>query len=184
MTALVDLARDLRLGAVLAHSLPGLRLELVRSDGDDVIVGFGVGCCLTPCELRAALVHPEVDENPLGGTVATRLHDAPPVVWHAGLGVYQYRSGETFGYAHATLLDSFQVRDALREALADEPTDDPLWDDPFHALTDELLGVTLLFSRHEGDPDGDLAEQAEARAFKAAIACLAAELVDTVASCW
>lgn len=176
----VRVAEELRIAAALAHALPGTCIELENADGDVLRVGFGNGCRFSPCQLRREMLAAGLGAAPVHGAVCVRLNDAPPSVCHTGLGLYRYRGVESYGYACATMLAPERVETVLRAALADEAVGDPLWDHPFHTLTDEDLGVTLLFTRHDDDSEEELGEAAQRRAQRAAIACLTAELLDDV----
>ncbi len=172
------LAQEIRIAAALAHALPGTRLELENADGEVLLVGFGVDCCWSPCEFRHEVLDADLHGGLPHGTVGVRLRDAPPAICHTGLGLYRYQSDAAYGFACATTLRPDRVEDVLRTALADEPVGSPLRGEPFHTISDEDLGVTLLYTRHDEETFGGLVDEAERRAQRAVIACLSAEFVD------
>lgn len=176
MTAL---RAQLRLGAALAHALPGCRLELRGPDGDALLVGFDPGCELSPCLLRQVLLEASETGAPRLADVEAHLNDNPPGVRHVGLGVYRYRAACCFGYVFATVLPPSRVAQALGESPPDDEAADPVATGLLHFHADEQLGITLLFTRFPAAAsDDDLAEDAERHALRAAGACLAVELID------
>jgi hypothetical protein len=163
---------------VLVHALPGCRLELAGADGEVVVVGFGAQCDLSPCDLRAALIHgcarcglpPRVD--------GLQLIDHPPAVRHVGLGLYRYLDGACFGYAGATLLRPDLVAEVLQTTLRDGDEGELPGAGEYHFVADEELGVTLVYTRHDAAPLPSTIVAAERYAQRGFVACLAAELAD------
>lgn len=83
------IVEQLRLATVLAHTVPGVLLELTCCHGERIGVGYGnLGSQLTPCQLRGALLAPPELGIP-------RLADAVVAVEvvagldHLGGGLYQ-----------------------------------------------------------------------------------------------
>jgi hypothetical protein len=187
--------RDVRLAALLVHSLPGRVLAIDDVCGGRVLVGFGGGNLpgapdLTPCVLREALASVLADGDParlgpaLGlrrGPVRARILEDPGDDPHIGLGVYRYDRGGEWGFAFATTLpvDCVErlVRDAISELRLEDDVDaDVLELGCLKVLHDPGLGVTAAFSEYAAH-DALLDEAVGRITIRFAIACLADELV-------
>jgi hypothetical protein len=189
--ALTASLRDVRLAALLVHSLPDRVLALDDADGTRVLVGFrrsGRGA-LSPCAVREAVTAVLADGDPsllgpaLGlcrGPVQARILEEPGDDSHIGLGVYRYDRGGEWGFAFATTLpvDSVErrVRDAISELRHEDDVDEILELGRLEVLHDPGLGVTAAFCEYAAH-DTRLDKAVGRIAIRFAIACLADELV-------
>lgn len=153
-------AEPLRLAVALAHSVPGVVLNLTCANGEHVTVAAGLlGTHLTPCELRGALLAPPEPGLPRLVDAITCVEVAGGVD-HLGLGLYaRGPAGPGSERWFVTTLTHPQIGELLSRAPADLP----------HAA----CGVRLA-------PDRDLGVTA-VRVTATSTACAAAGGLDEVA---
>jgi hypothetical protein len=190
--ALTASLRDVRLAALLVHSLPDRVLALDDADGGRVLVGFrrsGRGG-LSPCALREAVTSVLADGDPsllgpvLGlcrGPVRARILEDASDDPHIGLGVYRYDRGGEWGFAFATTLPVDCVERLVRDAICELRLDDDVDADILElgclkVLHDPGLGVTAAFCEYAAH-DAQLDEAVGRITIRFATACLADELV-------
>lgn len=193
---LTSALRDVRLAALLVHSLPGRVVAIDDARGRRVLAGFGDGGCrrranLTPCALRQAVASVLADGDPallgpaLGlcrSPVRARILEDALDDPHIGLGVYRYDRGGEWGFAFATTLPAGcverLVRDAISEIrLEDDGDADVLELGSLEVLHDPELDVTAAFSEYAAHDAAALDEAVGRITVRFAIACLVEELV-------
>lgn len=158
---------QVRLAVALAHSIPGVRLQVSLRDATTVLVGAGCLGALTPCQFRSAILDPErgatlldaIDQTEIAGGLAD-----------LGGGLYARGTGASSERWFATTL----MPAAVGEALSDHPAGVPgdafetiLRADP--ELSAGAVGLKALHPSHLGRLD-EVAHWALTR-------CLVAELL-------
>ena len=176
------IAEQLRFATVLAHTVPGVLLELTCCNGERITVGYGIlGSQLTPCQLRGALLAPP-------GTGIPRLGDAVVAVditsglEHLGVGLYQ-RGGDLA--AGERWFGSTLPHEQIGGLMATAPPDVPHQSCAVRLVPDSELGVTAVRVAAASDHALATSAQLDEVAFWALSACMVAELdVQRQASDW
>jgi hypothetical protein len=158
-----------RLAACLAHTVPGVSIELLCSNDERLIVAHHrLDAHFSPCELRTALLADDQPGMPrfvdvvLDATITAGLH-------HLGGGLFERQSGDHSERWFATLLDYEQLDDVLMTnqfELPDRAVEVRL-------LPDLQLGVTAV--RVICAPQ--FVERVDEVASWALAACMVAELI-------
>jgi hypothetical protein len=161
------------------HALPGCRLQVEGADGDVLVIGYDERCDLSPCDLRCGLITGGSFERLPPTPINARLLDDPPTTCHVGLGLYRFVDGDCFGFAGATFLSPDRIAEVIEQSVDDDEAD-PFAEEPYNLIGDEPLGVTLLYTRHAVPAGATAVAAAERHALRAFVACLAAELTDSV----
>jgi hypothetical protein len=159
----------IRLATCLAHTAPGVTLELVCSNEERLIVAHHrLDAHFSPCELRTALLTESQPGMPQFADVVTEaaitfgLH-------HLGGGLYERRGDLPAERWFATLLDHEHVV----EVFTSNPFDLPDHAVDVRLLPDPELGVTAVRLACNGDFVGRVDEVAS----WALAACMVAELI-------
>jgi hypothetical protein len=163
---------QLRLAVALAHSVPGVVLDLRCSNGEHVAVAAGLlGTQLTPCELRCALLAPPEPGLPRLVDAITSVEVAGGVD-HLGLGLYA-RGPAGIGSERWFVTTLSHPR--IAELLSQAPADLPHASCAVRLAPDRALGVTAVgVTATAGAGTGALDEVA----YWALAACLVDELID------
>jgi hypothetical protein len=191
--ALTSSLRDVRLAALLVHSLPDRVLALDDAGGGRVLVGFrrsGRGD-LSPCALREAVASVLAGGDPsllgpaLGlrrGPLRARILEDELDDPHIGLGVYRYERHMEWGYAFATTLPPQYVERLVRDAVSELRLEDGVESGALELgcvklVHDPQLDVTAAFSEYAAHDAGALDETVGRITIRFATACLADELI-------
>jgi hypothetical protein len=166
-------ATQVRIAVALAHSIPGVRLQVTLRDGSTVLVGAGCLGALTPCQFRAAIV-----DRDRGQVLLEAIESVAVSGGLADLGGGLYERGGANGDQTERWFASTLAPDAIADALTGSIAGIP--DDAFETVLrpDPELGAGTVCLRaihpaldHRLD---DVAHWALSR-------CLVAELLAGVA---
>lgn len=163
----------LRIGAALAHCIPGLVLELRCTGGDEMIVAYHrLDAHLDPCEFRRAVLaercpgRPGFAETVVAVDVRCGVHDL-------GAGVYGRRGDDGNERWFATTLGPHSVNEVFERCELDI-TDQAI---AARILPDGCLGVTVVCLTVN---DGAAAHRLDEVAAWSVAACMVGELTDAL----
>jgi hypothetical protein len=175
------LDQQIRLATALAHTVPGVLVELTCSNGERLTVGYGVlGTQATPCQVRTALL---VDAGP----GAPRLVEAVTGVEivkgldHLGGGLYQ--RGGTGPHPGERWFATTLAHDHVERLLAAAPVDLPHDTCSVGLSPDPELGITTVRVAARAHDATTTTAQLDEVAFWVLSACLVTEL-DVERTAW
>jgi hypothetical protein len=160
------------LATCLAHTVPGVTIELVFCNDEHVVVAHHrLDAHFSPCELRSALL---ADHQPGVPRFADLVTDASITsgLLHLGGGLYERRGDQGAERWFATLLDDVRLGDVFRS----NPFDLPDHAVDVQLLPDPDLGATAVCVTCDDQNAGSLDEVAS----WALAACMVSELLADV----
>lgn len=140
----VRFAEQVRLATGLAHTVPGLALDLRLRSGFDVTVAHQrLDAQLTPCQLRTALLAPRLPG---------RYHTLDSIAGVAVAGGALHLGGGVYARGHSPLggerwFATTLSHDAVVAALASDPFELPELSIEVRVLPDPPLGVSVVRAR-------------------------------------